>query len=163
PAPGDEPQRVTVMGVSRGFFRTLGVAIAEGREFTDAENTLGGAPVVMVSDEFWRTQMNARQPLGDIVIGGTLKTVVGVLPPDFLFITPASVYVPHEQMPGTCRTCRNYMVIARLKPGVRLDQARAEMTALSAAMHTQYGTDTTAVDVDIRDLREYLVGDIRPL
>lgn len=158
-----DPLRVTVMGLSRGFVRTLGVALAQGREFTDAENTLGGAPVVMVSHEFWRAQMGARLPLGDIVVSGSMKTVVGVLPPDFAFITPASVYLPHEQMPGTCRTCRNYMVVARLKPGVTIDRARAEMTALTAAMRAQYGTDITAVDVDVRDLREYLVGDYRTL
>ncbi|HKW01641.1 MAG TPA: ABC transporter permease, partial [Vicinamibacterales bacterium] len=158
-----DPLRVTVMGVSRGFFHTLGVALEQGREFSDAENALGGAPVVVVSHEFWRTQMAGRVPLGEITVSGSAKVVVGVLPPEFTFMTPASVYVPHEQMPGTCRTCRNYMVVARLKPGITIDRARAEMSALTAAMRGQYGTDITAVDVDVQDLREYSVGDYRTL
>jgi predicted permease len=174
-APSADPWRLTVMGVSRGFFHTLGVTPEQGREFTDEENALGGARVVMVSHEFWRTQMGGRLPLGDVIVNGTAKSVIGVVPPDFSFATPAGlnrlsssadpvmIYLPHEQAPGTCRTCRNYMVIARLKPDVTIERARAEMTALTASMLAQYGTDITAVDVDVRDLRDYVAGDYRTL
>ena len=162
-AAGADPLRVTTMGVSRGFFRTLGVTPTEGREFTDDENLVGGQPVVMVSHEFWQTVLNRREPLGDIIVGGTRKAVVGVLPAGFTFVTAADVYLPHEQTPGTCRTCRNYMVVARLAPGVDLASARAEMRTIAAAMLQQYGTDIVAVDVDVRDLREQLVGDSRTL
>src|SRR5213076_34083 len=113
----------------------------------------GGAQVAMVSYEFWQAQMGGRTPLGSIRVGRDLTPVVGVLPAAFVFVTPADLYVPHERGPGTCRTCRNYMVVARLKPPTTLDGARAEMTALSRAMLASYGTETRAVDVELRPLK----------
>ena len=158
-----EPERVTVMGVSRGFFKVLGAPPVIGREFTNEENTFGGAKVAMVSHEYWQTSMGGRSQLGDITMGDTPRTVVGVLPPRFQFITSADVYLPHEQMPGTCRTCRNYMVIGRLRDGVTIEAARAEMTSLSKALVAEYGTDTNAADVEVRPLLEHLVGNYRTL
>ena len=164
PAPAAaEPERVILMGVSREFFRILGVPLAIGREFTDDENRLGGPRVAVVSNEYWRTSLGGRSELGTIAFGGTPVTVVGVLPPGFQFITSAGIYVPHEQMPGTCRTCRNYMVVARLKDHVTIDAARSEMTALSQALVGEYGTETNAADVEVQPLPEYLVGDYRTL
>src|SRR5688500_15815111 len=83
---GTEPVRATTVGVSRGFFRILGVTPAVGREFTDAENAVGGTDAVMVSYAFWRDQMAQRTPLGSIHFGGTVVPVVGVLPAGFRFI-----------------------------------------------------------------------------
>ena len=80
---GGEPVRIATTGVSRRFFRVLGVKPAVGREFTDAENAPGGPEVVMVSHEFWRDQMASRMPLGTIRWGDTPASVVGVLPPGF--------------------------------------------------------------------------------
>ena len=90
-----DPQRVTVMEVSRNFFRTLGVTLSHGREFTNAENTLGGPPVVMVSHEYRQTQMGSRRPLGDVIVNGSARSVVGVLPPSFSSLRRRRV---------TCRT-----------------------------------------------------------
>jgi predicted permease len=158
-----DPERITVMAVSRGFFGTLGSPPIRGREFTDDENRVGGPPVVMVSHEYWQGSMSARLPLGSIQVGGTTREVVGVLPPGFQFITSAGVYLPHEQFPGTCRTCRNYMVVGRLRPGVSIEAARADMSALSRDLVSVYGTDTNAANVDVQPLLEYLVGGYRTL
>ncbi len=64
---GTDPIRVTSLGVSRRFFATLGVRLAAGREFTDAENTVGAPAALIVSHEFWQTQMGGRLPLGTIM------------------------------------------------------------------------------------------------
>ena len=162
PSPtSDEPMRVRAMGVSRRFFATLGVRLAAGREFADAENAVGGPLVVMVSYEFWKTAMGGRLPLGSIRAGDDLEPVVGVLPPDFQFISPADLYVPHERGPGTVRSAHNYLVVARLAHGVTIDAARAAMTTLSRRLHDEYGNDTQAVDADVRPLRDYLVSNFR--
>ena len=158
-----DPERVTVMGVSRGFFNVLGAPPVKGREFTNEENTLGGARVAMVSYEYWQNQMGGRPELGDITMGSAPRAVVGVLPPRFEFVTKADVFVPHEQSPGTCRTCRNYMVVGRLRDDANIDRARAEMTTLSKALVAEYGTDTNAADVEVQPLLEYMVGDYRTL
>jgi predicted permease len=158
---GNEPVRATTVGVSRGFFRILGVTPAVGREFTDAENALGGTDAVMVSYAFWRDQMGQRTPLGTIRFGGSVVPVVGVLPAGFRFIDEADVYFPHERGPGTVRSAHNYRVIARLAPNATIATARAEMSAVSKALAATYGEATQAADVEVVPLREFLVGDFR--
>jgi hypothetical protein len=162
-ASATEPVRVTAMGVSRGFFATLGVQPVVGRELTVSENAPGGASAVVVSYEFWRDQMGSRQPLGLIRWGDDPTPVVGVLPPNFRFVTDADVYFGHERGPGSVRSAHNYMVVGRLKHGVSIEAARGEMTALSKAMHAEFGNQTMAVDADVQPLRDYVVGDYRVL
>ena len=159
--PGGEPVRVSTMGVSRRFFSVLGVRPAVGREFADAENALGGTEAVMVSYEFWQTQMGARRPLGTIRYGDTMVPVVGVLPSGFRLVDDVDLYFGHERGPGTVRSAHNYRVIARLAPDVTLTTARAELTTISRNLKATYGDATEAADADVAPLRDYLVGDYR--
>jgi len=161
-ADGD-PLRVPTMGVSRRFFAILGARPVLGREFSDDENAVGGPRAAMVSYEFWQTQMGGRTPLGSVRLGDTPTPVVGVMPPNFRFISVADVYFPHEQMPGTVRSSHNYLVVARLAPGVALESARAEMAALSKSLLATFGNATQAANTDIRLLRDYLVADYRTM
>jgi putative ABC transport system permease protein len=158
---GESVTRAIAMGISRGFFTVLGVPPIVGREFSADENRPGGPEAVMVSYDFWQTQLGARRPLGTIQVGPGAVPVVGVAPPGFRFIDDADVYFAHEQSPGTCRTCRNYRVVARLAPGVTLSSAGAEMTTLSRALLATYGTETSAVGADLAPLRDYIVGRYR--
>lgn len=159
--PNAEPVRAVSMGVSSRFFAVLGVAPLVGREFTDEENRPSGPPAAMVSYEFWKTQMNGRQPLGLVTLGDTPTPVVGVLPPDFQFVTKADVYFPHETWPSTMRSAHNYTVVARLRPAATLATARADMGALSRTLLELYGTDTDAAGVEMLPLRDYVVKDFR--
>ena len=158
---GNEPVRVAAIGVSRQFFKILGVRPTVGREFNDAENTPGGPDAVVVSHEFWQAHMGGRLPLGTIQWGKTPVPVVGVLPRGFRFVDDVDVYYPHETGPGSVRSAHNYRVVARLAPNVTLAKARAEMSAISRNLKATYGDDTEAVDVDVAPLRDYLVGDYR--
>jgi len=159
--PGSEPVRVAAIGVSRQFFKILGVRLAAGREFSVAENTPGGPDAVVVSHEFWQAHMGGRLPLGTIRWGKTAVPVVGVLPRGFRFMDDIDVYYPHETGPGTVRSAHNYRVIARLAPNATLATVRAEMFALSRNLKATYGNDTEAADVDVAPLRDHLVGDYR--
>jgi len=158
-----EPARLVSLEITRRFFSTLGIGMALGREFTDAEHAPGRSRVAMVSYEFWQKQMGARQPLGIIRLGDDPTPVVGVLPPGFTFLQPADIYLPHEGHTGTVRSSHNYQVVARLKPGATLAGARAEMTALSRSLKAVYGTETEAVDTDVRPLRDFVVANYRTL
>ena len=163
--PGDAsstPVRATMLGLSKRFFATLGVRPAVGREFSDDESRVDGPRAVMVSYEFWQTQMGGRMPLGTIRWGEPVQ-VVGVAPPNFRFMRAADVYFAHEKGPGTIRSAHNYMVVGRLKQGVTIDAARAEMATLSKALLATYGTETEAANVDLKFLRDYLVGDYRTM
>jgi predicted permease len=158
---GSDPVRATTMGVSRQFFKVLGVRLAAGREFTDDENKPGAEGGVMVSYAFWRDQMGLRSPLGAIRYGGALTPVIGVLPPSFRYTDDPDIYFAHERGPGTVRSAHNYRVIARLAPGATLEAARAEMTALSRGLKATYGHETQAADADVIPFREFVVGRYR--
>ena len=160
---GTDPFRASLLGISRDFFEVLEVKPVSGRTFTADENRLGGPCVLMVSEAFWRSAMQRRDPLGTLRVGDTACEVVGVVPDGFRLGDAYDIFFPHEQGPGTVRSAHNYRVIARLAPGVTLDQARGEMTSLSARLLQKYGNDTQAVDADVTPLREYLVGNYRLL
>jgi putative ABC transport system permease protein len=160
---GSDPVRVPLMGVSRRFFATLGVRPAIGREFTDDENKVGGPFVVMATYEFWQTQMGGRRPLGSVRFGDDIATVVGVLPPNFQFLTPADLYYPHERGPGTVRSAHNYMVVGRLASNATLASARAEMAALSKSLLATYGNATEAVDTELQPLKDHVVDNYRAM
>lgn len=157
---GDEPQRVSTMGVSKAFFRILGAPLATGREFTDEENSVGGPFAVMVTYEFWKSQLGGRLPLGSIRYGDRTVPLVGVTAPGFRLVGSADFFFPHEQWPGTCRTCRNYVVVGRLAERSTVASARAAMTTLSKTLFATYGeNETQAADASVTPLHEYLVHD----
>lgn len=159
PADGAEPVRAAALDVSRRFFAILGVSLAAGREFSDEENRVGGARAVMVSYEFWKTQMNGRIPLGTVDIDGEAVPVTGVTPPGFVFGSTAAMFYPGDRTPGTMRSAHGYRVIGRLRPGVSLDAARSDMTSLSKRLKATYGNETQASDADLVSFRDYVVGD----
>lgn len=155
---GDEPLSVSSMGVSRNFFRTLGVTPAIGREFSEQENAAGGPAVIMVSHDFWANRLARRPELGTLRVRDRVMEIVGVLPAGLRLVGEADIVTPHEQEPGTSRTGSNYVVIARLAPTATIETARAEMAALSREMLAEYGSATKAVDVVITPLRNNIIG-----
>jgi hypothetical protein len=103
---GGETLRVDVMGVSRDFFRTLGVTPVIGREFARDENVRGGPALVMVSHKFWTEQLGGRRVLGSLRIGDRTAEIVGVLPPSLPLFDDADLFVPNEQNPNMGRAMR---------------------------------------------------------
>ncbi len=120
--------------VSSSFLPTLGVAPAKGRNFTEDEDRPGAARVAMVSGSFWRGRLGADPDprLGAVIrVDGERYTVIGVLPPGFhVDGRPADVYVPIARSPESPEEFP-VNVYARLKPGVSLARAQAELDAIS--------------------------------
>jgi len=161
-----DPFEARAMGVAKGFFRTIGVQPWLGRAFTDQENDRGGPPVVVVSHAFWQTYLGAAARLDDVTfqMGSGTMVVVGVMPADFQFLTDADIWFPLEQSPIDIRAAGNHWVLGRLAPGVTAAQARQEMNSIAANLKREYGNDELAVGVEIRPLRNVVVGDAgRPL
>ncbi|MFN0121697.1 MAG: ABC transporter permease [Blastocatellia bacterium] len=131
-AGGHETEYVRGLRVSASFFRVFGVQPAQGRGFTAEEDTPGAARVALISDGLWQRQFGGRQDL----IGQTLRfndeplTVVGVMPPEFRFGGGADLFVPLQARAGA-HVNPNSEVVGRLKPGVTIDQARAELKAIA--------------------------------
>jgi predicted permease len=135
--PASQAETVVVEKVRATLFDVLGVRPAIGRAFRpDEEKVDTPAPVAILSDEFW-TRRYARNPavLGSTIkLNGVATSVVGVMPPQFAFLTQGrtDVFLPlswnSPQLRGTGRV---FPVVARLKPGVGLAQAQAELDTLT--------------------------------
>ena len=129
-----EPERVTGVPVTEGFFPLLGVRPWLGRDFT-AEECLWGAPrTAILSYAFWQRRLGAKADVigGSITLDGAPVTIVGVLPPSFDFGgtfspgRPADLFLPFPLSPETNRRGNTLAVIGRLKPGIDLTTAAAE-------------------------------------
>jgi predicted permease len=168
--------RDQVTRVSPEFFSTLGVAPAIGRSFTDAEMTYRTDQVVILADSYWRQHFNADPH----VIGRTVyvnnfpKTVIGVLPPGFRFLSSRSqVYLPlssslEQRMPRERHSGGNVIqTIARLKPGTSLAQAQSQLDAQNTALEKDDPEARMMADAGFRSLVVSLHGDqvaaIRPI
>lgn len=162
---GSEPVRASACQVSRDYFRVFGVAPSIGRTFQITDTQAGAIPVVVVSYGFWKRQLG-----GDLGLEGKfLKfenrsyALIGIMPPSFNFPEQSELWIPQEiQAPvNPYRTAHNWGVIARLRPGETLDQARADMTAIANRIKVQYGKDVDAVDVAVIPLRSHMVQGVR--
>ena len=160
-----EPVRVPSAVVSREFFRVLGVQPQVGRLFAPEEQQQGAAPTVLVSHRFWRESLNAAPDFATktLIFRGRVHRVIGVLPPTLDFPAAVDLFTPRELEPRLpSRTAHNWAAIGRLRDGTTLSQARADISALSRRLKTQYGDDTWMVDADLVPLHEQIVGRVRP-
>ena len=136
-------ERRPVMLVSPDFFTTLGTGPAFGSVFTDAETTFQTDNVAILSDAYWREHFGADpRVIGrKIPADGRLKTVIGVLPPGFRFLSStAQLYFPlasraEARVPAERHSGGNVIqMIARLKPGATLQQAQSQIDAQNAVL-----------------------------
>jgi predicted permease len=165
-SPGN-PEHLEGREISSGFLSSLGVQLALGREFSAEEDRNGGAPVAIISNGLWRDRFGgSATALGkSIVLNGVETTVVGVLQPGFRFGTDyADVYIPMGQrklVDANDRTAHDVMCIARLKPGVSLSQADAQMNAIQENIDRLNPETEQGLGIKILPAKEPLVGDVR--
>jgi len=167
-------QRLTAMTVASDFFRVLGIGPALGRSFTRAEEQAGNRSVI-ISDGLWQSAFNsAPNALGKTIqLNDESYTVVGVMPKGFQFAAypeTAVWFTPSENMEGKNasgkqRGWNQLSVVARLAPGVSIEQARAEMQSIQQSLAAQYPDDNKAeTAVSVVPELENVVGDVqRPL
>jgi putative ABC transport system permease protein len=159
---GDEPERVEAILASADFFATLGTPPALGRVFSAQDDRPGAERVAVLSHGYWSRRMASRpEVLGSrLVLDGTAYTIVGVLPPRFRFFKDADLYVPLF-LDGNAPSERNERkvgVIGRLKSTVTLEEAQAEMRAVSARLAELYPETHRGWSVSLVPLQELLVG-----
>ncbi|MGH9839926.1 MAG: ABC transporter permease [Blastocatellia bacterium] len=165
-----EPERLNAGFASADLLATLGVAPALGRSFTSAEDTLGNASAVILSDGFWQRRFGGdRQVLGQtLTLGGQSRTVVGIMPPGFRLTDEADVWLPlalnvNQQLSRQGNAVR-VNVIARLKPGVTLEAARADLFVILDQQRQAFPQSYRIFgDIQVRviELNEHLVGNVR--
>ncbi len=162
---GSEPVRTRAFGVSADFFRVLGVQQpAAGRLFLPEESQPGGRTVAVVSYGFWQRLLGGKTDLANTTLNlfDQSFSVVGIMPPEFSFPKGTEVWIPREVFPAqTSRTAHNWSVIGRVRSGVPVEQARADLSAIGKQLRVEHGTQTDAVDFALIPLQEYLVGRVR--
>ncbi|PYR92246.1 MAG: hypothetical protein DMF84_14140 [Acidobacteria bacterium] len=154
---GSEPRFAEVCSVSDGFFRVFGMSPAIGRTFVPEELRLHGTPAVIVSHRFWERTLssNADLSLLTLRVGDREARVVGVMPEASVFPGNVDVWVPAEVDPDESgRTAHNWSVVARLKVGVPLASAAAEMNTIAAQLKQQYGNGENAIGVALVRLQD---------
>jgi predicted permease len=158
-----EPARARATYVSKEFFDVFGTKPILGRTFRDDESTTGDPTTAVVSTSFWQKYLGGDQnAVGKkINVGTSLLTVIGVMPASMDYPAGNEIWMPHEPDPTQSRTSGGYRAIGRLKPGVTLEQAKQDMSALSKRMKQQYGDETGMSDAELLTLQEQMVGKVR--
>jgi predicted permease len=159
-----EPQRVAAARITANLIPTLEVAPVLGRSFLPEEEKVGANRVVLVSYGLWQRQFGGDRSLVNktIQLNGESYTVLGVMPPDFQFPALRELWVPLVMDPAkepwrADRTNRNLAVFGRLKPGVTLDQANAEMGLLAHRLQEQNPKSNTGWSVRLRTFYDWIV------
>jgi putative ABC transport system permease protein len=139
-AGGAEPLRVQGMPVSEDFLQVLGISPALGRGFLPEEDRPKGPRVAIISDGLWRSYFGADPAVvgRQVQLNGGSCDIVGVLPRGFQFGNPVDLLVPLQLEVNPRDQGHNTNMIARLKPGVTLDQGQAEMDQLLPQFRTEY-------------------------
>jgi predicted permease len=160
------PEHLDGLEVSSNFFRTLGVEPAYGRALSPDEDHVGGRPAAVISYRLWRDRFGgAAASLGKIVtLEGVDYTIVGVLPPGFRFGTQlADVYTAigrSDPRDRDDRTVHNVACVARLRSGVSIDQARAEMNTVQEHIDQLNPATERGLGVSIDSLKREIIGDV---
>ncbi len=155
--------------VSDGFFRTLGVSPILGRNFYRGEDLNGAPHTVILSYSAWRDRFGARkEAIGKTVaLNGVAHTIVGVLPRDFQFALTGPVEFWTTIHPsGDCdlrRSCHSLNGVARLRDGVSIRTALADMTSIAHQLEVKYPGSNLGQGASVMPLSEAIVGSVRPI
>ena len=161
-------QRLEARRVTGNFLDVLGVKPALGRGFVDGDDRAGAEPVVVVSDEFWRSQLGATATvLGTrLTLDGTPHTVVGVLPPGFRYVRPYALFVsmgPHADMMYARHRGDHagHFVIGRLKPRATIESAALELKRIDSDLEREHPDTNSHVSASVEPLAHRIVTGVR--
>ncbi len=161
---GALPERLQEALVAPRFLDVWGVAPALGRSFTEEEERFGGPAAVLISDRLWRRKFGAASSLGGkrLKAGDQSYAIVGVMPASFAFPArdvdiwaPIPVDAPYAQS----RESTWYIATGRLKPGVTLAQARADLATVQAQLGRQYPKTDRDLRVTLKPLKSVVLGE----
>ena len=155
-----DPERYDGATISWNLFSLLGTPPAIGRDFGPEDDRPGAEPVVLISDDVWQRRYNGDPSIigRAILVNATPHTVIGVMPPRFRFPETQPLWVPiapyqHEWT----RQTRNVQVFARLKPGMTLEQADADLKSVAGRLEARYPNENQYWSALVRPLRSWMV------
>ena len=163
---GSPVQTVPAAQVTSNFLNVLGLPPAQGRNFTAEEGLDENANVVIVSNDFWHNTLNSRPDVlgSTIVVDGTPRTIIGVMPKAFRHPYRANLWLPLALQPGNPATINNHYLygVARLRPGITPAKAEDAVKRMCAAINRDDPNPANARSAYMPPLRESFVMDLRP-
>jgi predicted permease len=159
--------------VSADFFSTLGIQPVSGRWFTHEEDQRGGAPVAVISAGLWKRKFGSAANIvnGRMTLNGVDYTIVGVTPESFQlrlqnFPADVEIYTPISQFNDPSfwnrASGQSTKAIGRLKPGVTIEQARADMDSVAQQLAVAYPVEDKDTGITVITLKDSMVAEIRP-
>jgi putative ABC transport system permease protein len=163
-----EPERIFANRVTAGLLPSLGVSPLIGRTFTAEEDRQGNETVAVISHRFWQKHFNADTNAinRSINLDGRSYSIIGVMPESFYFPSPeVELWTPAA---FTARDAQNIgghyiSAVARLKQGVTIEQASAEMKAIAGRLEQQYPQYNKGISAVVIPLHNYTVREVRPV
>ena len=167
-----EPERLPAEMVSASFFTLLGVAPALGRTFAPDDDQVGAAPVVLISAALWKRKFGSSpDAVGKVMtLDGKSYTIVGVLPASFRYIgnnyQRSDVLTPIGQWNDPSfrdrRISMGMDAVGRLRPGITVQQAKADMSTLADHLAEVYPEADKSLGITLIPLKQNVVGEIQP-
>jgi len=168
-----EPEQLRVRFITSDLFSVLGVNPLLGRTFAPNEDRIGGSPIALISEGLWRRKFSASpEAIGQtLALDGTGYAVVGVIPASFALslgsFNNIDVYLPVGQWGNPLLPNRGaglgFHGIGRLKPGVTIEQARADLAAISQSLAITYPDTNKGIAAAMFPLKQDVVGSVRVL
>ncbi len=161
---GSEPVRINWAEVTSGFFKALGVEPFRGRAFAAEEQRPHGAPAAIVSYSYWQRYLGGAADLSKfhLRMEGAVYPVIGVMPESFDFPPGVAIWIPGELHPGQAsRTGHNWRGLGRLRDGITVAQARANLSAIARRIKDLYGKNVDLSEAAVVPLADAMVGDVR--
>jgi putative ABC transport system permease protein len=162
------PDRINGARVTYSYLALLGMKPLIGRDLTEADDQPGSAPVVLIGENLWRTRFGkSSKVLGQqVVVDGVKREIVGVLPESIKFPRLAQIWVPIAELrkdPNIAQRGNHpgFSCLGRLKPGVSMTQANADLDTIALALEKQYPDTNSGRRVHMKQLLEASVGEYR--
>jgi putative ABC transport system permease protein len=159
-----EPERITIARAAANFFDVLGAKPMLGRAFLPEDERSGQSQVVVLSHGLWKRRYGADRAIvgKTIKLDGLSRTVIGVMDKKFNFPVSVEIWVPWTMDPqeSQVRGSHYLQIVSRLKPGVSLQRASAEMTAISRRMSRQYPDTNRGWDAQVVPIKNFVTGDL---
>ncbi len=163
---GESPVSVRGSFVTWNLFPTLGVTPIRGRYFSESEEAAGGANVVIIGHDLWQSRFGgSEQSLGsDIVVDGTARQIVGIMPPGFSFMYEGDLWrlLDRDSTIDEDRDSHSHLVVGRLKDEVSLEQAQMDIDSVAKVLEKEYPDTNKDKGLRLWDLHEYMVAHVRP-
>ena len=161
-----DPAKLNGIRTSSNLFSVLGLPAVVGRPLVPSDDSPSGEPVVVISETLWRTRFGADPSLvgRSLLLNGIAHTVVGVVPASFPFPDPeVALWVPARFTPEQWSQTFSYYayVVGRLKPGVQLAQAQAEMRSVARQLAADSPQTNTQIGITVSALHEHVARGVR--